>query len=446
MRHIDLLRDLIAFNTVNNPSQEKQPTKECPEYLKEHLTRAGFSTEIIEQKGYYSVLGMRGRGRPITLFIAHFDVVPIGPGWKTDPFNLTIKDDRGYGRGAADDKGNVAALLLLAEALQKNSVPGTIALAMTGDEEIGGNNGASVVRGRLEEQNCFPDYLVTADGLGMRIITRRRNTCGITITVPKHPIKVNGTANQHHFTTEFFGREGRHSAYFLPGVDRHAFLAASSFLNHNPHLYIESVAGNFSKGNVVPDWVDLKCVNPNQISAGDSSVICDPNLTCLIRVLLHVSRIQIAARPSDYGITFCPNLLRETDDTWTVLFDGRVMSTDTRAVETALENVLAEKLSGIKYQTKVAMGKAFMNTQTTTQLVRIAQSVAKSLKLNPQPIELGGASDTRHFTDRTVEAIDFGPVGSNIHGSNEYVVLDSIPTTANFYNRLILALHKKKPD
>ncbi|MFX1564171.1 MAG: M20/M25/M40 family metallo-hydrolase [Promethearchaeota archaeon] len=446
MRHIDLLRNLIAFDTVNNPAQGKQPTRECPEYLKKHLEKVGFSTEIIEQKGYYSVLGLRGRGRPVTLFIAHFDVVPIGPGWNTDPFDLTIKEGKGYGRGAADDKGNVVALLLLAETLSKKSFPGTVALAMTGDEETGGNNGASIVRSRLEEQNRFPDYLITADGLGMKIITRRRNTCGVTITVPENITKVQGTLQKHRFTTEFFGRESRHSAYFLPGIDRHAFLAASSFLNHNPHLHIESLAGNFVKGNVVPDCVELNCIDPSQRTLRDSKVVCDGNLVRLIRSLLPISRMQIAALPSDYGVTFCPNLFRGTDEKWTVLFDGRVMTKDVEAVETALDTILAEKLSGIKYQATVSMGKAFMNSPITSLLVKTAQSIAQSFKLNPQPVELGGASDTRHFTDRAVEAIDFGPIGDNIHGSNEFVILNSIPLTSKFYIELVLKIHEKMSE
>ena len=221
MDHINLLRQLVALQTVNDPAKELRPTRECPRLIEGKLRHLGMEVEILEQNGFYSVMGTYGQGHPVTLFLAHFDVVPSGPNWVTDPFKLTIQNGMGYGRGTADDKGNIVALLLTAKAITEQPIGGTIVCAMTGDEEIGGANGATAVRHRLEQQNLFPDYLVTADGVGMQIVTRRRNTCGFTIRVPKQSKTVQGTIEQSNFTTVYFGREGRHSAYFLPGVDRH---------------------------------------------------------------------------------------------------------------------------------------------------------------------------------------------------------------------------------
>ncbi|MDO8056546.1 MAG: M20/M25/M40 family metallo-hydrolase [Candidatus Hermodarchaeota archaeon] len=117
------------------------------------------------------------------------------------------------------------------------------------------------------------------------------------------------------------------------------------------------------------------------------------------------------------------------------------MTTDANAVEKAMEAILAEKLCGLDYQFVVHMGKAYMNTPPDSTLVNTAQAIAEDIGLDPQPIELGGASDTRHFSDRPLEAIDFGPVGYGVHGSNENVVLDSIPRTATFYSEVVRKLH-----
>ncbi len=443
MDYVSLLQQLVAFPTVNNPAQDISPTRECPEFLEKQLTKQGLNAQILKQKGFFSVLATHGTGRPVTLFLAHFDVVPIGQGWNSDPFELTIRNEMGYGRGTADDKGNVVALLLTAEALAKKDIPGTIAFAMTGDEEIGGANGATIVRKTLEKENLFPNYLITADGVGMQIVTRRRNTCGITISVPKVEGTCQGTPEKHQFTTKYVGRQSRHSAYFLPGVDRHALLSASSFLLHHPQIKVSRVTGGFVKSNVVPDWFEIDGLNLANM-ADPQELPCDVNLTRLIQMLLPLSRIQFPTRLSDYGITLCPNLLYEKKKRWEVYFDGRAMTTDTEAVEAAIEAILNEKFHDIKYQTVVRMGKAFMNTPTDSTLVKTAQKIALKQNLKTQPIELGGASDTRHFSDRPIEAIDFGPIGFGVHGSNEHVVLESIPQTAQFYIQLALALHSVK--
>ena len=441
MDYISVLRQLISFPTVNDPPKKIHPTRECPDYLKDTLADLGFEAQVLEQNGFFSVLGTHGKGHPVTLLLAHFDVVPIGPGWNTDPFELTVRDGMGFGRGTADDKGNTTALLLSAEEIIQHELKGTVAYAMTGDEEIGGQNGATVVRAQLEKQKLFPDYLITADGVGMQIVTRRRNTVSVTVSVPQNPKTCQGETVKHKFTTDYVGRQSRHSAYFLPGVDRHALLAASSFLLHNPHINISSADGSYVKSNVVPDWFAIEGINPDS-SAHQEKKTCDPNLTKLLQALLPITRIQFPTHLSDYGITFCPNLLYERNHQWEIYFDGRAMTKDAESIEKALEAVLAEKLAGIQYQAKVRLGKAFMNTPTDSLLVQTAQKVASKLDQKTDPIELGGASDTRHFTDRPVQAIDFGPIGFGVHGSNEHVLLESIPQTARFYTQLVHALHE----
>jgi succinyl-diaminopimelate desuccinylase len=439
MEYIDILRHLVAIDTTNDPAQQQRPGPECPKYLQDQFAALGLSTQILEQEGYFSVVGLQGAGQPVTLLLAHFDVVPPGPGWNSKPFELVIRRGMGYGRGTVDDKGNVAALLLTARALAKRGLPGTVVFAVTGDEEIGGTNGAPAVRQWLEERDGYPKYLITADGQQMRIVTKRRNTCRFTITVPKQAETIRGMLGTSRFTTEFFGRETRHSAYFAPGVDRHALLAASSYLLENPRLLVAGVAGSFVKGNVVPDSMELQYLDPTEAL---KPIAYDANLTRLLRALLPISRISFATAPSDFGITLCPNLLSDTGAAWEVYFDARAMTTDGKAVETALQATLAQHLAGINYKATVHMGPAFMNTPETARLVQTARKTAQKLGLDSQPVELAGASDTRHFAARAPEAIDYGPLGYGHHGANEHVVLESIPRTADFYAQLVQALHK----
>jgi succinyl-diaminopimelate desuccinylase len=203
------------------------------------------------------VFARRGHGAFKILFLAHFDVVPFGDGWASDPMKLRIEGDRAYGRGTCDDKGNVVSLLLLAEKIAESDFPCTVMIAASGDEELGGRQGAGFLKEYLTKQGLFPDYVVVADGSGQNIIHRRRNILPTFIKVREKKQKIRGTRETIRVETETYGTNTRHSAYLRFGVDRHAMIAASKYLDLNPQAVVESVNGAFLKGNVVPDWVEI---------------------------------------------------------------------------------------------------------------------------------------------------------------------------------------------
>lgn len=96
---------------------------------------------------------------PTIVLNAHHDTVPVQEGeWRHDPFGATVEDGRLYGRGAADSKGRIASYTLAARALERSGLlpDATLVLAMTADEETGGEAGAGYVAG----ERCQPDYAV----------------------------------------------------------------------------------------------------------------------------------------------------------------------------------------------------------------------------------------------------------------------------------------------
>ncbi len=102
------LRELIAINSaedLNNTSKEYPvgpgPVKAMKKFLS-FAQRDGFDTENFDN---YAGRINFGEGQKRVGVIGHMDVVPAGDGWKTDPFKMTIKDGKIYGRGSADDKG-----------------------------------------------------------------------------------------------------------------------------------------------------------------------------------------------------------------------------------------------------------------------------------------------------------------------------------------------------
>ena len=112
----------------------------CQALIGDRLAAAGFAVEHLrvgEVDNLWAVAGDRG---PITCLAGHTDVVPVGPAddWAYDPFGATI-DDAGwlYGRGAADMKSSVAAMVCAAERFRDNHPDhhGRIAFLLTSDEE-----------------------------------------------------------------------------------------------------------------------------------------------------------------------------------------------------------------------------------------------------------------------------------------------------------------------
>jgi len=154
-RPVELLQELIRFDTTNPPGNEAP----CIEYLEGLLRSGGLCTTRIEREPGRPNLVARlpGAGRsPALLFCGHVDVVPTDPkAWTHPPFAGVIADGYVWGRGALDMKGGVAMMVSAAlRAANAGAVPdGDLVLALVADEESGGVCGARFL---VEER---PDLL-----------------------------------------------------------------------------------------------------------------------------------------------------------------------------------------------------------------------------------------------------------------------------------------------
>jgi succinyl-diaminopimelate desuccinylase len=111
----------------------------CQDLLIAPLERSGFQVERMRFGGVDNFWARRGQAAPLVCFAGHTDVVPTGPleEWMTDPFVPTLRDGLLYGRGAADMKSGLAAMVLAAEQFiaQHPRHRGSIAFLITSDEE-----------------------------------------------------------------------------------------------------------------------------------------------------------------------------------------------------------------------------------------------------------------------------------------------------------------------
>ncbi|WP_324735755.1 M20/M25/M40 family metallo-hydrolase [Thermococcus sp. SY098] len=437
---MELLSQLIEFETVNDPAKGKKPDKECPKFIRDTLNSWGIESEIIEKDGYYAVYGEIGEGTPKIMFMAHFDVVPVNvEEWKTDPFKLTVVGNKAYGRGSADDKGNVAGIMLALRELSTKRLGGRVIFAFTGDEEIGGKLAMHIAE-KLKEENKLPQYLINADGAGMNPIIRRRKGFGAVIEIPQQKITIRGKVMKRSFTINTPVLQTRHAAYFMPGVDMHPMVALSHFLR-NSDVFAVKLEGKFLKSNVLPSRVELTYVEPCE---SGEEVEADLGLTELLKSIVPLVRAPISAeRYSDFGVSVTPNLYSFENGVHRLRLDIRAMSHSSGQIEKVLKEILEFNIPNAKLTVRHNEKAGYLFTPPDSKLVRAMMKTLESFGEKAKPVEGAGASDSRYFTPYGVESIDFGPRGGNVHGPNEYADVDSLELLPKIYAEVAMNLLKK---
>jgi succinyl-diaminopimelate desuccinylase len=139
----------------------------CQRLIAERLAAVGFDTEWFYCGEVSNLLLTHGSGSPSLWFLGHTDVVPTGPleDWTTPPFEPDIRDGQLYGRGAADMKGGVAAMVTALErfAQAHPDHAGQMGLLLTSDEEGLGEDGVKAVARLLRQRGIAPDYCLVGE-------------------------------------------------------------------------------------------------------------------------------------------------------------------------------------------------------------------------------------------------------------------------------------------
>jgi succinyl-diaminopimelate desuccinylase len=162
------MRDVIqtTFDLVSR--QSVTPKDEgCQEYMRDILSPLGFKNETMVFEDTTNMWARKGTQKPVFCFAGHTDVVPTGPAgkWKYPPFEPTIDNGCIYGRGTADMKGSLAAMLCATERFVKDhpTHKGSIAYLITSDEEGPFINGTTRVIDTLEARNEKIDYCIVGE-------------------------------------------------------------------------------------------------------------------------------------------------------------------------------------------------------------------------------------------------------------------------------------------
>jgi succinyl-diaminopimelate desuccinylase len=158
---LELTQELIARNSVT-PADEG-----CQQLMAARLAAIGFRIEHLRYANVDNLWAVRGKAKPLLCFAGHTDVVPTGPleEWSSNPFKPEIRDGVLYGRGAADMKSGLAAMVTATESFvaEKPNHRGAIAFLITSDEEGPSIDGTRRVVETLTERGTGIDWCIVGE-------------------------------------------------------------------------------------------------------------------------------------------------------------------------------------------------------------------------------------------------------------------------------------------
>jgi succinyl-diaminopimelate desuccinylase len=178
-----LVRDLIARKSLTPDDAG------CCALIAARLEKVGFKAEFLDSQGVTNLWATHGSGAPLLILAGHTDVVPPGPAeqWQSDPFSPTVRDGILYGRGAADMKSGLSAMVCAVERLlAAGPHRGTIAFLVTSDEEGYARHGTKHVVEVLKTRGVKPEFAIVGEAtgehaLGDRIMIGRRGSLGCNL-------------------------------------------------------------------------------------------------------------------------------------------------------------------------------------------------------------------------------------------------------------------------
>jgi acetylornithine deacetylase/succinyl-diaminopimelate desuccinylase-like protein len=166
--HLNELTEFLKIESVSAKSEHKPDIEKAAKWVAEKLGEAGLENiEIVPTKMHPLVYGesLHAPGKPTVLFYGHYDVQPAEPLdlWTTPAFSPAVRDGKLFGRGTADDKGQVHIHIKALEALQKTAgkLPLNVKVIIEGEEEVGSVNLWEFVKTYKEKLKA--DALIVSD-------------------------------------------------------------------------------------------------------------------------------------------------------------------------------------------------------------------------------------------------------------------------------------------
>ncbi|QIQ21934.1 succinyl-diaminopimelate desuccinylase [Zophobihabitans entericus] len=368
---IELTKQLIQRKSISPTDQG------CQQLIIDRLTPLGFTFEPMQFGETLNLWAYHGNpDEPTLVFAGHTDVVPAGNenSWVYPPFEPTI-DEHGmlYGRGAADMKGGLAAMVCAAENFVKQNPnhKGRVAFLITADEEAAATDGTVKVVEALMARKERVDYCIVGEPSSSKL-------CGDQIK--------NGRRGSLTANLVVHGVQG-HVAYpHLADNPVHRFAPALA----------ELVATEWDQGNQYFPATTMQVANINGGTGAENVVPGELSVQFNFR----------------YSSELTDDVIRQRV---TALLD-----------KYQLRYSLSWRLSG----------KPFLTPQGTLTDVT-AEAIKKFTSLTTELSTSGGTSDGRFIALMGCQIIELGPLNATIHKVNECVSCADLKTLVNIYQRIL---------
>lgn len=350
----------------------------CQDLMMARLAAIGFSCQPLPFGEVKNFWAERGSDGPILVFAGHTDVVPTGPAeqWASPPFEPTVRDGVLYGRGTADMKGSLAAMVVACEEFvaENPSHCGRIGFLITSDEEGPAVNGTVKVMDYLQQQSKPIDWCLigepsSSEQLGDTVKNGRRGSLGAILTV--HGV-------QGHIAYPHLADNPIHKA--LPALDalhREIWDNGNEFFPPTS-LQLSNIHGGTGATNVIPGELEVQ-----------------------------------------FNFRFS-----------TAVTEGEL--------RTRTEAILAEH--GLKYSLKWKLSGLPFLTGGGELVDATVKSIEHITGLTTELSTSGGTSDGRFIAPLGVEVIELGPINASIHKIDEAVLVADLPKLTAIYKNIIQRL------
>ena len=347
----------------------------CLELVGERLAALGFKNEIMQFGEVTNLWSTRGAEGPIFAFAGHTDVVPPGPKdqWRVDPFKPSIIEDYLYGRGAADMKSSLAAMVCALERLTARNLEqhGTIGLLLTSDEEGIATHGTKMVMDALAERGTKIDWCLVGE-------PSSNSTLGDQIR--------NGRRGSLNGVLQINGVQG-HVAY--PDDARNPIHAVAPALH-------ELCATQWDAGNQFYPPTSFQVSN---IFGGTGAENVIPGELKIV-----------------FNFRFC------TESTVESLQQQVVAILDRHQIDYTLD----WRVSGLPFL-----------TADSALLDAVSSAISAELGVTTNISTGGGTSDGRFIAPSGSEVVEFGPVNATIHKIDECIRVTDIEALTRAYESIV---------
>ena len=369
---LDLAKQLIEIASVTPEDGG------CQDILAQRLEQLGFTIEHLPFGDVKNLWATLGEASPTLAFAGHTDVVPAGPleDWDTEPFNAVEQGGFLLGRGAADMKGSLAAMITAAERFLSSApkLNGSLAFLITSDEEGRAVDGIRKVVEEFRRRDQHIEFCVVgepscSEKLGDTLRIGRRGSLSGTLIVKG----IGG-----HIA--YWQRADNPIHKALPALHKLATTTWDSGGSPFPptSFQISNIHGGVGANNVIPETVSIEF-----------------------------------------------NLRYSTE-----LVAGEI--------EQRVESILNE--FDVEYELDWHLsGEPFL-TEEGKLIEHAAAAIKEITGIDPELSTGGGTSDGRFIAKLGTQVVEFGPRSGTIHKPNEMVSIDELEKLSTVYERIMQSM------